>query len=377
MSDTDTLDPDAPQDFHYLPQEEWDAVVARAEEIHAERFAEPGGGAGDLDPMGVTPRYVNFPNSPNDKSSRLIKAQVHVIHTAECPLRVGYAASMSEWADGDSYNPRVSWQRFVDPATVARFIPLSEAAWHASGFNAYTCGYEQSGYASYSRSQWLSPDGMRQIDLLAQEIVKNGLPASGIRILSDSQLRAIKAGDRSIYGLASHAVVSRLFGGNNRTDPGAGYPWDVLLDWIRHYHPDVENAPAPKPPAPTPVAKLDEDGKWGPATSRKLQRLFGTKVDGIVSNQPVYMRDRNPGLKARGSAWEWNNNLYGSSLIKAMQRWLKGKGRYSGLIDGRAGPMFWRGIYSSVGVAWDGNIDNPDPAIKVMQRELNNGTFKD
>lgn len=373
-----TADPiDLLEDTHELTPEEFDAVQVRAEEVYAERFeGVSGGGAGDLDPIGVTPVYKNYPNSPNDKSSALVKAQVHTIHTAECPLRVGYAASMTEWADGDSYNPRVSWQRFVDPATIARFIPLTEAAWHASGFNAFTCGYEQSGYASYSRAQWLSPDGMRQIDLLAHEIVTNGLPVSGIRILTDSQLRAIKNGDRSIYGLASHATISRLFGANNRTDPGAGYPWDVLLSWIDYYHPGTSNSTPPKPPAPAPIVKLVEDGKWGPATTRKLQRVFGTKVDGEVSNQPYATRDKNPGLKASAS-WEWNNNLYGSSLIKAMQRWMKTKGRYSGKIDGRTGPLFLAGLYKSVGLAFDGNIDYPDPAVARMQAELNAGKFKD
>ena len=372
---TDILQPVDPADDHLIIQSQWDLIVERAEQLYLERVAEGGGGAGDLDPMGLTPVYKNYPNSPYDKSSALTKAQVHVIHTAECPLRVGYAASMTEWADGDSYNPRVSWQRFVDPATVARFIPLNEAGWHAQGFNAFSTGYEQSGYASYSRAQWLSPDGLRQIDLLAQEIVKNGLPASGIRILTESQLKAIKAGDRSIYGLASHAVISKLFGGNNRTDPGSSYPWDILLDWIDFYHPDTGTVTPPTPPKPVPVPPLAEDGKWGEATTRKLQRVFGTKVDGEVSNQTYSIRDANPGLKAR-TAWEFNGSRDGSGLIRAMQRWLKAKGLYAGTIDGLAGPMFWRGFYKNLGVTWDGNIDNPDPAIKKMQYRLNRGTYK-
>lgn len=360
---------------HLLTQVEWDLVVERAEELHTERFAEPGGGAGDLDPMGVAPKYVTYPNSPYDKSGTLTKAQVYVIHTGETPLRVGYAQSLTEWADGDSYNPRVSWHRFVDPGTVALWIPLSESAWHAQGINGLSRGYEQSGYASYTREQWLSPDGMRQLDILAQQVVKDGLPASGIRVLTDSQLRAIHSGDRSIYGLASHAVISRLFGANNRTDPGKGWPWDVFLQWVDHYHPGTGSTPPPTVPPPTPSVPLDLDGKFGPSTTRRLQRVFGTQVDSIVSNQTYSIRDDNPGLAARAN-WRWNTTRDGSSLIRAMQRRLAKRGHYSGTIDGLAGPMFWRGFSADLALPWDGNIDEPDPAIRKMQQLLNEGKYK-
>lgn len=275
MADNEFLDHD-----HYLSDEEWAQVVGRADQIYLERVAaeEEKGGAGDYDPMGLTPRYVSFPNSPNAKSDDLrTRRQLFVIHTAECPLKVGYAASLSEWADGDSYSPRASWHRFVDPATVALFVPLNTVAWHAAGGNDMGIGYEQAGYASFTRLQWLVPDGLRQLDLLAQQIVKDGLPKSGIRWLTDAEVKAVLDGNRTIFGLCTHEQISRLSGRTSRTDPGKGYPKDVLLDFVDWYHPDTPRV-GTTPPAPTPV--VTPATRWTRDDVRALQRLLEVSADG-------------------------------------------------------------------------------------------------
>jgi hypothetical protein len=377
MTETPVLDADAQHDDHYLPQEAWDEIVARANEIYVERGLEGPVGGADYVPPAVEPIVKQYPNSPNDKSSTLVivPAQLYAVHTGETPLRVGYASSLTEWADGDTYTPRVSWRAFVDPATVCLFIPRTEAAWHAAGGNTVSLGYEQSGYASYSRAQWLSPDGSRQIDLLGEQMVKDGLRVEDRRWLSDAQVKAILTrADKTTRGLCTHEQISRLTGRSSRTDPGAGYPKDVLQQAIAYHQGDTPD-PVPVPP-PTPTL-LVEDGKWGAATTSKLQRVFGTQVDGEVSNQTYSIRDTvgNPGLKNR-AAWEFNATGNGSGLIRAMQTWLKAQGRYSYTVDGLAGPGFWKGLSGNLGLTWDGNVDDPDPAVKKMQYRLNRGTFK-
>lgn len=355
---------------HLLPDDEWEKVVARAEAIEAARSAGPMGGPLGASPPILTPRYVDYPNSPYDKSGTLRRKQLWVIHTAETPLKVGYAQSLTEWADGDSYKPRVSWHRFVDPATVARFIKLTEAAWHANWANPLSIGYEQSGYARFERSVWMSDLGLRQISLLAQQIVKDGIPAAHVRRLSSTDVNKVKGGNTTIGGLCSHAQINP----NNRTDPGAGYPWDVLIAFIKFFHPAFDDAPAPGPVTPTPIVQLVEDGKYGPATVRARQRKLGTVVDGIVSNQTYACRDANPGLKAR-SNWEFNSSRAGSKMIAADQRRLRTAGLYLAAIDGLAGPIYWTAIQKELRTTVDGVISEPSKAVLRMQQLINDGKY--
>lgn len=222
---------------HYLSDDEWRAVSKRADEIAVARGFGVSPTARALVAPVVTVKYADYPNSPNDKSGTLRRRQLWVVHTAECPLKVGYAQSMTEWADGDTYTPRVSWHRFVDPATVARFIPLGEAAWHATWANPFSIGYEQSGYARFVRADWLTPLGLAQISNLARQMVVDGIPAAAARRLSNDDVNAVKGGNTTITGLCSHAQINP----DTRTDPGAGYPWDVLVDFIWQYHPELDS----------------------------------------------------------------------------------------------------------------------------------------
>jgi N-acetyl-anhydromuramyl-L-alanine amidase AmpD len=92
----------------------------------------------------------------------------------------------------------------------------------------------------------VTPDGLRQIDLLGEQIVKDGIPVDGMRRLTDAQVLAIlEKRDRTTVGLASHEQVSRLSGRSSRTDPGKGYPWDILLAAIDYHHPGTPTTTTP------------------------------------------------------------------------------------------------------------------------------------
>ena len=213
---------------HELTQADWDAIKAAADEW---------AGRSDDGQWSVQiPAYVDitYPGAGGRKDSGATQQQLWVIHTAECPLQTGYAASLSRW--GADSTVQASWHRMSDPATVARFVPVGRAAWHATWANWISIGYEQAGYAAFPRSTWLTDDGMASIDRLAQVIVADGIPADAVRVLTDAEVAAVKAGNTSIRGLCSHAQIQPA----DRTDPGAGYPWDVLLDRIRAHHPDIQ-----------------------------------------------------------------------------------------------------------------------------------------
>ena len=144
---------------------------------------------------------------------------------------------------------------------------------------------------------------------------------------------------------------------------GAGW---ISLDFVQKT--SGGSAPAAPKPAPTGIAV---DGFWGKATTRALQRHFGTTVDGIVSSQNAAIRSVNGGL---ASGWEWSNSPRGSILIKAMQRALKVKA------DGIIGPITINALIrhfqaQSGSKIADGKLDAKSITIKAMQRALNEGRF--
>lgn len=119
---------------------------------------------------------------------------------------------------------------------------------------------------------------------------------------------------------------------------------------------------------------IDEDGYWGPATTRKLQEVLGAPyVDGEISRQYAAYQSKNPGLCG---GWEWlpNGKNPGSQTIRIMQE------KMGISADGFYGPDTANALikrYMSVSGAsiCDGKLDGPSMTIKAMQRALNRGEF--
>jgi len=89
--------------------------------------------------------------------------------------------------------------------------------------------------------------------------------------------------------------------------------------------------------------ELEVDGKWGPATTRALQRYFHTPEDGMISKP--------------------------SMVIRIMQ------GRVGAKQDGYLGPETIRKMQKHFGTSVDGVISKPSMMVKEMQRQLNKGKF--
>lgn len=115
------------------------------------------------------------------------------------------------------------------------------------------------------------------------------------------------------------------------------------------------------------AGKLTVDGQWGKGTTRRLQQIFGTPADGIVSNQHAGYKADNPGLV---SGWEWEDYPKGGSqLIKALQKWA---GMASGAIDGMIGPATIKALQRKLGTPVDGKVSNPSQMVKALQTWANN-----
>lgn len=116
-------------------------------------------------------------------------------------------------------------------------------------------------------------------------------------------------------------------------------------------------------PAPAGDGTLTVDGYWGAETTRKLQEILGTTVDGIVSSQDEDYEDDNPGLT---TGWEWVSTPEGSAVIEALQATLGVEQ------DGIFGPETIHALESHYGFEPDEGLDAPSNTIRALQQALNN-----
>jgi len=192
--------------------------------------------------------------------------QLLVVHSGECPLKAGFAQSLTNWANTTAVE--ASWHWFTDPATIVAMVNPLYAAWHASEANPVSEGFEQAGYARYSRDEWLSVDGKSSIDnlawILVQRMKENDIPH---RWLTTAEVNAITSGrDTTTKGLCLHRQIDP----ETRTDPGNNYPFDFLDEKIRLH---LGSAPTPVEPTNEPeeeamltifrdTAAADPDKTW-------------------------------------------------------------------------------------------------------------------
>lgn len=177
---------------------------------------------------------------------------------------------------------------------------------------------------------------------------------------------ATSAATADIEGLAKRVIAGEFgTGAERKAALGANYEAvqnrvNELLGSGTTYVPDASDEP---------TDKLEVDGEWGVLTTMALQRVLGTTVDGIVSNQYASYRAANPGLLA--SSWEWESNpgKGGSEMVKALQK------RLGETPDGFIGPKTIKALQRYLGTTVDGCVSNPSLMVQVLQRKLNAGTF--
>lgn len=118
--------------------------------------------------------------------------------------------------------------------------------------------------------------------------------------------------------------------------------------------------PATSKPS-TSSAEIKVDGWWGVKTTRLLQKIFKTPVDGIVSNQDPaqkkYLR------RADSGSWDFKGQGNGSDLIGAMQKKVDVKD------DGFMGPKTIKAWQKYLGVSVDGKMGKK--TVKALQKWAN------
>lgn len=117
-------------------------------------------------------------------------------------------------------------------------------------------------------------------------------------------------------------------------------------------------------------SKLSVDGKWGPATTKQLQKVLGTTQDGIVSAQHSAYKASNPGCLSTTFQWQSSPKKGGSLVIQALQK------KLGITADGYIGPSTIKALQKRMGTVQDGILSTASPCIKAMQTKLNSGSLK-
>ena len=111
-----------------------------------------------------------------------------------------------------------------------------------------------------------------------------------------------------------------------------------------------------------PKITLEIDGQWGPMTTKWLQEIMGTPVDGIISNQPKTCQKYVPAGSEQTFQWK-KISTKGSLVIKALQKKVKVK------VDGKFGPQTIKGLQKMLGIQQTGICDLV--TVKALQTWLN------
>ena len=218
---------------HLLPADAWAAVVAAAE-AEAERIAagRPAPEApGEWEASRSPGRYATGLALPLSgavvaRSAGGVRPgwapTFGVLHSAETPLRAGYAASLARnWFDEQA---PTSCHYITDPAETWGVLPDERIAWHCGNGNTNSIGLEQAGYARFSRAEWTTPDGWAQMRRNAAVMrACRDRYGIGLHWMTDAELLA--AHRRQIVGgWATHDQCRSVLGGTEHTDPMPNFP---------------------------------------------------------------------------------------------------------------------------------------------------------
>ncbi len=149
-------------------------------------------------------------------------------HDLEAPVRAGLA---KELGTGWVPNAGVSPHFISDPRESVQVLSWDRIGYHLGNGNNRCIGFEVTGYASMTRAEWLAGDALsalrNQAECMALAAAHFGW---NLRWLS---LAEIAAGN--VTGFITHNDARQIWGGTTHTDPGPGYPYDVVMKMVQQW----------------------------------------------------------------------------------------------------------------------------------------------
>jgi N-acetylmuramoyl-L-alanine amidase len=237
------------------------------------------------------------PNNSGGGTKRLL-----VIHTTE-----GFTGPNGMYDLADYFaksSSGASSQVGIDnthPGVIVEMVKHDRGAWTQCNYNSVSVSVEQCGYASWSRDTWLKQKEplLRNVATwLAEESKRFGIPLTKL---------TPSAAQGSGRGVCYHSDLGSV--GCGHSDPGSGYPIDVVLSWAQG---GGGSQPQPQPPKPTPVEDEDMPSYTVPPKSVTglahmvslpgMHKAMGVCVDtGVLSPPNTQLR---AAFHTGGTSWE-------------------------------------------------------------------------
>jgi hypothetical protein len=171
-------------------------------------------------------------------------------------------------------------------------VSRGNASWTQCGYNGEAVSAEQCGFASWSRSYWLAnrePELRNAAEWIAEEAAALGIP---IKDLTASQAQG------GGWGVTYHSELGSH--GCGHSDPGAGYPLDVVLDWARGGGSSTTPPPTPTGSSVmTAASAYDKDGRLHHAMINQRNDVCYDGPDGNpypISEEPWHKAQSGVGM---------------------------------------------------------------------------------
>lgn len=234
---------------------------------------------------------------------------------------------------------------FVQAFGVQRAMELLNQPEKSTGAG---CGFSMNFYKKINQFFTAPKKGDQIFFKQGNNITHTGL----VYDIDNSRVYTIEGNTSSASGVVANggAVVKKSYNLNSSYIAGYGRP---------KYNGEVE-------PEEPKKDLIEEDGLWGRDTTRKAQKVFGTPIDGIVSNQFYAYKEENKGLLSSTFEWKGNPSREGSVLIKAIQN------KIGVVQDGYIGTETIKGMQRWLGTPVDGVVSYPSVMVKAFQKWLNN-----
>lgn len=252
-----------------------------------------------------------------------------------------------------------SAQLFVDDIEALCIMPLNEVAYHANEISKYNADgsryrplYSKIGNANYSTI------GVEMC------LDKNG------NITEKTFQNAVKA-VKELIAKYPNITRDKIWRHYDVTGKNCPAPWvakpselerfkDAVFGSNGNFSNNNNSSEKPSTPATKPsYITLSVDGKFGPATARRLQQYFGSTQDGVISHQCKQKFNQNI------YAAQFDQTLRGSNVIRALQK-LLGVSQ-----DGLMGQATIKALQKRLGTTQDGIISPVSNVVSALQKALN------